>query len=202
MITAQVDYNADTSSYLEINLLKNAKTSLNLVLARDLNTDFQVDEAIDINSGLDYATLAGQMEQMNPDLQNAFINKNSRVEPKANKRSALPVIGVNGGYEYQKSSSPTGFNTQQRANGFTYGITASLNIFNGFLQRQNERNARIGINSSELTLEKTKQDIGAQLIWRTQNYKTSLELLKVERNNVEIAKENLDITLAKYSWEA
>jgi outer membrane protein TolC len=200
VITAQVDYNTDTSSYLqEINLLKNAKTSLKLVLARDLNTDYQVDEAIDINSGLDYATLAGQMEQMNPDLQNAFISKKiAELNLKQIKGQRYPVIGVNGGYEYQKSSSPTGFNTQQRANGFTYGITASLNIFNGFLQRQNERNARIGINSSELTLEKTKQDIGAQLISAYQNYKTSLELLKVESNNVEIAKQSLDITLAKY----
>lgn len=200
VITAQVDYNTDTSSYLqEINLLKNAKTNLNLAMARDLNTDFHVDEVIDINSGLDYTTLAGQMEQMNPDLQNAFINKKiAELNLKQIKGQRYPVIGVNGGYEYQKSSSPTGFNTQQRATGFTYGITASLNIFNGFLQRQNERNARIGVNSSELTLEKTKQDISAQLISAYQNYKTSLDLLKVEGNNVEIAKQSLDITLAKY----
>jgi outer membrane protein len=200
VITAQVDYNTDTSSYLqEINLLKNAKTNLNLAMARDLNADFQVDEVIDINTGLDYTTLAGQMEQMNPDLQNAFINKKiAELNLKQIKGQRYPVIGVNGGYEYQKSSSPTGFNTQQRATGFTYGITASLNIFNGFLQRQNERNAKIGVNSSELTLEKTKQDISAQLISAYQNYKTSLDLLKVEGNNVEIAKQSLDITLAKY----
>lgn len=200
VITAQVDYNTDTSSYLqEINLLKNAKTTLNLVMARDLNTGFQVDEVIDINSGLDYTTLAGQMERMNPDLQNAFINKKiAELNLKQIKGQRYPVIGVNGGYEYQKSSSPTGFNTRQRATGFTYGITASLNIFNGFLQRQNERNAKIGVNSSALTLEKTKQDISAQLISAYQNYKTSLDLLKVERNNVEIAKQSLDITLAKY----
>lgn len=200
VITAQVDYNTDTSSYLqELNLLKNAKTNLNLAMARDLNADFQVDEVIDINTGLDYTTLAGQMEQMNPDLQNAFINKKiAELNLKQIKGQRYPVIGVNGGYEYQKSSSPTGFNTQQRATGFTYGITASLNIFNGFLQRQNERNAKIGVNSSELTLEKTKQDISAQLISAYQNYKTSLDLLKVEGNNVEIAKQSLDITLAKY----
>jgi outer membrane protein len=200
VITAQVDYNTDTSSYLqEINLLKNAKTSLNQVMARDLNADFKVEEVIDINGGLDYTTLAGQMEQMNPDLQNAFISKKiAELNLKQVKGQRYPVIGVNGGYEYQKSSSPTGFNTQQRANGFTYGLTASLNIFNGFLQRQNERNAKIGILSSELTLEKTRQGIGAQLISAYQNYKTNLQLLKVESSNVDIAKQSLDITLAKY----
>lgn len=200
VITAQVDYNTDTSAYLqEKALLKNAKTSLNQVMARDLNTDFNVIEVIEINSGLDYATLAGQAEQMNPDLQNAFISKKiAELNLKQVKGQRYPVVGVNGGYEYQRSSSPTGFNTQQKANGFTYGLTASLNIFNGFLQRQNERNAKISINSSELTLEKTKQNISAQLISAFQNYTTSLELLKVEDNNVDIAKQSLDITLAKY----
>jgi outer membrane protein TolC len=73
-----------------------------------------------------------------------------------------------------------------------------LNIFNGFLQRQNERNAKIGINSSALTLDKTKQDLTAQLISTYQSYGTNLDLLKIEKNNVDIARQNLDITLEKY----
>ncbi|WP_143715775.1 TolC family protein [Pedobacter heparinus] len=200
VLAAKVDYNTDTAAYLqEINLLKTAKTALNQVMARDLNLDFKVDEAIDIDSKLNYGTLAGQMEQLNPDLQNAFISKKiAELNLKQVKGQRYPVVGVNGGYEFQKSASPTGFNTQQRATGFTYGLTASLNIFNGFLQRQNERNAKIEINSSALMLDKTKQDITAQLISTYQNYSTNLDLLKVEQNNVDIAKQNLDITLEKY----
>lgn len=200
VLAAKVDYNTDTSAYLqEINLLKVAKTALNQVMARDLNADFRVADRIDIDAALNYATLSGQMAQLNPDLQNAFINKKiAELNLKQVKGQRYPVIAVNSGYEYQKSASPTGFNTQQRANGFTYGVTASLNIFNGFLQRQNERNAKIEINSSELTFEKTKQDINAQLLSDYQRYSTNLELLKIESSNVEIAKQNLDITLEKY----
>ncbi|MNL36071.1 outer membrane channel protein [compost metagenome] len=139
------------------------------------------------------------MEQLNPDLQNAFISKKiAELSLKQVKGQRYPVVALNGGYEFQKSTSPTGFNTQTRSNGLTYGLTASMNIFNGFLQRQNERNAKIGINSSELTLNKTKQDITAQLISTFQSYSTNLDLLKIEKNNVDIAKQNLDITLEKY----
>lgn len=200
VLTAKVDYNTDTSAYLqEINLLKTAKTALNQVMARALNIDFSVDEKIVLDSSLDYNTLANQMAQLNPDLQNAFINKKiAELNLKQIKGQRYPVVAVNGGYEYQKNASPTGFNTQQRSNGFTYGLTASLNLFNGFLQRQNERNAKIGINSSELAFEKAKQDINAQLISTYQDYSTSLDLLKIEGNNVDIAKQNLDITLEKY----
>jgi len=200
VLAAKVDYNTDTSAYLqEINLLKTAKTALNQVMARDLNLDFKVDNRIDIDAALDYTTLSGQMAQLNPDLQNAFINKKiAELNLKQIKGQRYPVIAVNSGYEFQKSASPTGFNTQTRSNGFTYGVTASLNIFNGFLQRQNERNAKIGINSSELTFEKTKQDINAQLLSTYQSYNTNLDLLKIEKNNVDIARQNLDITLEKY----
>ena len=200
VLTAKVDYNTDTSAYLqEINLLKTAKTALNQVMARALDIDFSVDEKINLDTSLDYNTLANQTAQLNPDLQNAFINKKiAELNLKQIKGQRYPVVAVNGGYEYQKSASPTGFNTQQRSNGFTYGLTASLNLFNGFLQRQNERNAKIGINSSELAFEKTKQDINAQLISTYQDYSTSLDLLKIEGNNVDIAKQNLDITLEKY----
>lgn len=200
VLTATVDYNTDTSAFLqEENLLRNSKVTLNEVMARDLNISFRVDTIFDINSALDYGTLAGQMEQLNPDLQNAFINKKlAELDLKLVKGQRYPLIAVNSGYEFQRSASPTGFNIQQRANGLTYGLTASLNLFNGFLQRQNERNAKIAINSSELTLNRTKQEIGAQLLRAYQNYKTNLDLLKVENNNVDVAKQSLDITLEKY----
>lgn len=200
VLAAKVDYNTDTSAYLqEINLLKTAKTALNQVMARDLNTDFNVDNHINIDGALDYTALSTQMAQLNPDLQNAFINRKiAELNLKQIKGQRYPVVSVNSGYEFQKSASPTGFNTQQRAQGFTYGLTASLNIFNGFLQRQNERNAKIGISSSELTFEKTKQEINAQLLSTYQSYSTNLDLLKIEKNNVDIARQNLDITLEKY----
>lgn len=139
------------------------------------------------------------MEQLNPTLQNAFINKKiAELNLKTIKGQRYPLIAVNGGYEFQRNTSPVGFNIRQRANGLTYGLTASLNLFNGFLQRQNERNAKIQINSAELTLDRTRQEIGAQLITAYQNYVTSLELLGIEENNVDVAKQNLDITLEKY----
>lgn len=200
VLSATVDYNTDTSAYLqEQNLLKTAKITLNQVLARDLTLDFSVEEAIVINNKLVYDDLDQKTQQLNPNLQNAFINKKiAELNLKQIKGKRYPVIGVNGGYAFQKSASPTGFNTQQQTNGFTYGLTASMNIFNGFLQRQNERNAKIEINSSELSLNKTKQDITAQLRSTYQNYLTNLDLLKVEGNNVDIARQNLDITLEKY----
>jgi outer membrane protein TolC len=66
------------------------------------------------------------------------------------------------------------------------------------LQRQQERNAKIDIENATLNVSKTKLDVNSQLLTAYQNYATYLDLVKLEQRNVDIAKENLDITMAKY----
>ncbi|MES2417256.1 MAG: TolC family protein [Bacteroidota bacterium] len=200
VLAAKVDYNADTSNYLQQkNLLVTYMVRLNQLMVRPLDLRFTVAEQLNIDRDLSYTTLAGLTEQLNPDLQAALLDKKiAELSLKQVKANRYPQVSLNSGYEFSRSTSPTGFNTQFRANGLSYGLTASINIFNGFLQRQNERNAKIAINSSQLTFEKAKQDILSQLSTAYQNYITYLDLVKLERGNVELAKQNLDITLAKY----
>jgi outer membrane protein TolC len=200
VLAAKVDYNTDTSAYLQQkNLLVNYMVTLNQILARDVNIKFSVNDQINIDNNLNYTDLITQTEQLNPSLKNAYLNKKiAELNLKEVRGNRYPQISLNGGYDFNRSTTPTGFNTQFRGNGLTYGVTASINIFNGFLQRQNERNAKISINSADISLAKTKQDIDAQLASAYQNYTTYLELVKVEQGNVDIAKQNLDITLEKY----
>jgi len=200
VLTAQVDYNTDTSNYLQQkNALQVAKVRLNQLMVRNVNLTFYVDNDINIDQVLVYSQLAELAEKQNPNVQNAFINQRvASLNLKSIKGARYPVISLNSGYSRTNSTSPTGFNQKFAANGFTYGVGASLNIFNGFLQRQQERNAKIDIENSTLNLEKTKLEVSTQLLTAYQNYSTYLDLVKLEQRNVDIAKENLDITLVKY----
>ena len=200
VLAAKVDYNTDTSAYLQQkNLLSNYQVTLNQLLARDPITQFVVPNDMSIDEDLNYADMASKTVLLNPELQNAVINKKiAELNLKVVRGNRYPLVMVNGGYDFNRNANPTGFNIQSRANGLTYGLTASIPIFNGFLQRQNERNAKIAIKSSEFTIERTKQEIIAQLTTAYQTYSTFLGLVKLERTNVDIANENLDITLEKY----
>lgn len=200
VVAAQVDYNTDTSTYLQQkNLLNNYMVTLNRLLARDITTKFSVDNIFDIDGSLNYTTLASQLEQLNPTLQSAILNQRvAELSLKQVQGNRYPQISINSGYDFNKSESPTGFNTQFRARGFSYGLTASMNIFNGFLQRQNERNAKVNINTAKTQVEQTKQNLVAQLTEAYQDYTTFLELVKLEQGNVNLANQNLDITLEKY----
>src|SRR5690606_32397720 len=78
------------------------------------------------------------------------------------------------------------------------GISASINIFDGFNQNRNERVAKIQIDNSKLQIEQQTQSINSQLTTAFQTYLTNLELVKLEAVNEDIARQNLDITLEKF----
>src|SRR5690606_15747545 len=82
--------------------------------------------------------------------------------------------------------------------GLNYGITASLNIFDGFNQRRNERIAKFHLDNADLMVEQQRSQVEATLSQAYQTYQTNMRLARLEEKNLQIAKQNLDITLDKF----
>lgn len=201
LLAAKVDLNTDTTSVLkQLDLIKTAKIRINQLLARDLNIDFNINDEILIDEKLVYQNLKELADTKNPNLLTAQSNKVlSEIYLKQVKAARYPVVSLTSGYNFSKNTSPpTGFALRSNSNGFNYGVTASISIFNGFQQNRSEKNAQLSIESSNLDYERIKQDVDAQLLSTYQNYQTSLQLVNLEKANVEVASENLNITLEKY----
>lgn len=200
VLNAQVDLNTDTTNLLrQQELYRNTQIQLNEILARDVNIAFRVVDSIMIDNQLVLDQLASRALGQNPSLQAALISRRiAELDLKQVKANRYPTIGVNTGYNFNRSESALGFALQNTGRGFNYGLTASINIFNGFLQRRNEQNAAIGINNAQLDYDRIKQSVNTQLATAFQTYLTNLQLVKLEENNQKIAKQNLDITMEKY----
>ncbi len=200
VLTASVDLNTDTTNLLrQRDLYNTTRIRLNELLGRDVNTPFGVVDTIIIAYDLNHADLLALANQHNPTLQAALVNQRlSELELKLVKGNRYPVVGVSSAYTRTRSRTELGFATQSKNNGFNYGVSASMNIFNGFLQRRNERNAELAIESAKIMLDRVDQNIQAQLLAAYQTYLMNLELVRLEANNRNIAKENLDITLEKF----
>jgi outer membrane protein TolC len=169
-------------------------------MSRDLKTDFDIDDDISIDKRLVYENLKTAADTQNPDLRTAEINKTiSEIYVRQVKANRFPVISLNSGYNFSKSTSPpTSFSLRSNTKGFNYGLTASINIFNGWQQNREEKNAKLLLDNANLDFERVKQDVDAQLLTSYQSYQTSLRLISLEEKNVEVAAENLKITLEKY----
>jgi outer membrane protein TolC len=200
VLNAQVDFNTDTTNLIrQRTLYYNTRVQLNEQLARDVDTEFRVADTVDIDKTLMMKDLYDLAQQQNPALQAALINKRiAELELSQVKADRYPVIGLNAGYNFSNSRSALGFATTSRGRGFEYGVTASVNIFNGFNQRRLENNAKILIDNAQITYEKTGRNIHSQLTSAYQTYVASLALMQIEENNLAIAARNLEITLDKF----
>src|SRR5690606_21829111 len=172
---------------------------LNQILARDPNTDFRGIDEIPVDKELFLPELQARAEQQNPLLQAQVIRNNiARLELKQVKAGRYPAITASTGYQFNESESSLGFTTSASSRGLNYGLSARLNLFDGFNQNRNEQVARIQIENTELEIEQQLLDLRSQLGRAYQTYLTNIRLVDLERNNEEIAMENLDITMETF----
>lgn len=200
VLNAQVDLNSDLSLQLrQKELIKISKIRLNELLVRDIQTDFKVANEVTFEQNLDFNELKSTAEKQNPQLQAQILSKKvADLNLKQVKGNRYPTVRITSGYNFTRSEASLGFITQSSGQGFVYGVTATVPIFNGFLQNKNEKVAKYQVENAGLLLEQQKLSLSSQLSSLYASYQTNLELVKVEEKNVEIAKQNLDITLAKF----
>jgi outer membrane protein TolC len=200
MLRAKVDLNADKSNMLKQEVaLANAKITLNQLLARPVEIEFDVADSIDIAPKLSREALAQQALSNNSLLTIAATNRNvARMEVRAAQALWYPEIGLNVGYTFTKSESNAGFLLSNRNLGFSANISASFNLFNGFNNKRELENAGLAESNSELAYRQTRTQVEADLAKAYQNYENSLRLVALERENVEVARENVEMTLARY----
>lgn len=200
VLNARVDLNTDTTEFLrQKESYANSKILLNEIMGRNPNTEFTVVEEVVIDESLLLPDLMVLAEKQNPLLQAQVINKRvAELELKQIRGDRYPVINVSSGYNFTRSEASLGFVTQSAGSGFTYGINATMNIFNGGLQNRNERIAKLQIENSKILIDQQKLALDTQLSTAYQTYLTNLQLTKLEEKNEAIAKENLDITVEKF----
>lgn len=200
VLNAQVDLNTDKTLYVRQNeLYANTKIRLNEILARDTKTNFKVEDDMLVSNNLILADLERLAEEQNPQLQAQLINKRiAELELKEIKGKRYPTITANSGYNFSDSESSLGFTTQNNAQGWNYGFSASIDIFNGSNQNRNEKIAKLQLENSTILIAQQTQTIKSQLATAFQTYLSNMSLIELETYNEEIANENLDITLSKY----
>lgn len=200
VLSASVDLNTDTTNLLrQRDNYRNAQVRLNELMARDPHFEFDVAQDLSVNEILDFEELLGSAMQLNPSLKVALLDQRyAQLEEKRISGQRYPQVSLTSAYTRSNSRNAIGFSTESHNVGLNFGISASMNIFNGFIQRKNERNAKIEVESAALKVEEITKQIEASLVMAFRTYTTNLELVRLERKNLDIAQQNLDITLEKF----
>ncbi len=197
VLQARVDLNADRSAVLRQEVaLATIKTTLNQLLGRSPETDFRVVDTIIVRADLELETLRAEALANNSTIQVARINRNladyALHDVGADR---YPRVGLNLGYSFSHAETETGLISSNRNAGLTYGLNASMNLFNGLNTNRQAENARILIQSTEIEMAQVEERVKADLLRAHTNYRNRMALVDLERENLVIARENLDIAL-------
>ncbi|MCF8284202.1 MAG: TolC family protein [Sphingobacteriales bacterium] len=200
LLNAKVDYNTDLSSLIrQKESLRNLKIRLNELLILPVNDVVVLSDTIPTNQKINTDDLYQKMIAQNPSL--LLAKSQQRIAELAVKEVSAdryPTLKLNSGYTYSNQNAEAGFFTENKAVGFNYGITASVNIFNGLLQSKKEKVAKIQAQSAVFSYEQAKQSVDANWNALLSSYQNNLELLQLEKENQLVAKRNIDISVEKF----
>jgi outer membrane protein len=200
ILQATVDANADSARLVQqISNVLNSRADLNRLLARDPGTSFEVKNNIEINTTLTLPELQEKLDKQNAQLLVSRANVNVARYTIDNLRTQYsPLINAFGGYTYSKIQNPVSNSPLTQSSGLTYGVTASWNIFNGGVTMTNIQNSKILLQSGQMQYEDTKLSLHNDLYKFFNNYKTSMQLIKIQTSNVASARKDVDIAMGRY----
>ena len=200
LLQSTVDLNADSTRLIRNNTaLVNLRVDLNRLLARDVTTSFSITDSISLNEPVVYDALVNRALTQNSQLIAARLNQAiSRLGLKEAQSDRYPTVGLTAGYSYGTLNSQTGFLQYNQSYGPSYGFNISYNLFNGFNVNRAVKNAKVLMNSGELSTEETGQNLRAELLKLHNLFNSNLEVVKMQLANVSVARENVDIAFEKY----
>lgn len=200
VIQSTVDLNTQKSELLrQNNLLTEIKINLNLLLAREPESTFDIDENINIETPKKIEDFKSSIETKN----NSLLLSNQNLEYAGNllreeKSQLYPQLGFNSSYLFSKNENQRGFSLLNQNLGLNLGLTASWNIFNGFVTNTTIKNAKLNLINYQFQIESEKNKIHGQLKSAFNKYEDELQILKLETRNELLAKEGLDIALERF----
>ena len=200
LLSAQVDYNADTASYIQqTEGLKNAKIQLNKLLAREITTDFAAADSISVDQTLNYGKIHDRALAENPDVVLSRMSVNvSSFTLKAVQGSRYPKLRLTSSYTMVKLNSESGQLMENKSNTFNYGATFSMPLFNGLNINREIKNAKLNKEYADIQYEQVQKDIEAQVATAFSTYEVNRKLAAFESANLSLAAENLDISMDRY----
>lgn len=193
MFNAQVDYNNDSSNYVNAKLTnRTAMNELNYLLGRKISTDFEVEDKIELPDLLKSDDYVVKAKANNTSIVLSNIQLNMvELDKKIYKANFMPTLTTNLDYGYIGSASDVGVFNSSSSLGYTGALSLKWNLFDGMKKRKSLEQAKINIEVNNTKQQQTLLNIEKEV----QNYHDALsmniQLIQLENQNLEVAVLNL-----------
>ncbi|MES2629862.1 MAG: TolC family protein [Bacteroidota bacterium] len=200
LLQSKVDYNAQRSEYQRQKaLVPAAQLQLKATMGLPEMADVEVQEQLINDYTPSQSSIRGALQQGN---QTVLLAKNAMLVNEQLVREyradLLPRLDFNTNYNYTKSTSEAGIILSNRNRGFNYGFSVNIPLFRGFAATKGLKIARLTAVNANLEYENVLNQLSVETLRAYSTYQVDRELLKMEEENVLLAKENLDISMERF----
>lgn len=201
LLNAQVDLNNDSINLLNTSQqLLNAKRTLNLIMGRGLEIDFEVDTNVAFQLAIPREELIAKALDRNIQIQQTNSQlRNSEFAMKASRAGWFPSLSANASYAYQGQDNPNGaFLLGNEGFGPQAGLSLSWNIFDGGTTKTRMATARIALETQQIQREQTALTVQRDVMNAYASYQNALFVLEAEKANLLTSKRNFERSKEMY----
>lgn len=209
VLQSKVDLNEQRSLKIQQQTLI---TQLKQQLVQVMNSsvkehEFEIPDTIPLTTQVTLGEIQEQLERTNPALLRARSNiEIAKYTLKETKADLWPVLSFGTAYNYNRTVNKRVLNSFStlfnQVHGYNYGLTAAVPIFNQFRVRRQIKQDQLNINLQQLNFDNQRSLISLSVINAFKDYQQQQQLLDMEEENIQLARENVDIVFQTYKLGA
>jgi outer membrane protein TolC len=202
LLQAKIDLNVYKENAMkQQNIIKTSKRTLNQLLGRSSEIEFDVPDSIPTTYYPQKENLVNKLYNNNLNLLALQKRKEiNLLSIKELETTRYPRLNFNSAYNISNVNNTAGNILKNNLNGITVGAALSVPLYEGGNTNRQVKVARIQNSSENTIIEQTKKDLLGELETALDSYTIQSELLKVEIENEALAKENLSISIERLRY--
>lgn len=199
LLQAKIDLNVMTENAINQQFTIDAALKmLNQLLGKNYDELIETSDSIPLGYAPDKADLLKKINSSNTSVLN--FQKQIDIAQLALKESRsfyLPSINFKAGYYASQTVNSAGSILNSNSIGPQIGGTLVIPIYSAGETRRKETTAKIQVQSAEYDLQNIKLQVNTELINTLTDFENQQKLLKIETENNELAKENIQISIER-----
>jgi outer membrane protein len=199
LLQATIDLNVYKENAIsQKTTIEAAKRYLSQLLVFKLGTDYNTTDSIPLTFNPDKANLLNKLYDTNNSIK--IYEKQQLIaglSAKEYDRGRLPKLNFNAGYYWSQADNTKGTILTNRTYGPQFGGTLTIPIFQGGSNDRLRAQSRILMQSANYDLENIKLQVNTDLQNALTDFENQQQLLHIEKENYDLAKENLEICMQR-----
>jgi outer membrane protein TolC len=199
LLQAKIDLNVAMENAINQKYaISEAQKTLNSILGQDPTTVFEVSDSIPLSYIPDRNELLLKLNSSNANILSFKKQIDvARLTLKETQKANSPIFSFQGGYYLSQTGNSEGSTLKNRSYGPQIGGTLSIPLYNGGETKRKISVAKMELLSAEYNLENIKLQTNTELQNALTDFENQERLLQIEKNNNQLSKENMEISLQR-----